>query len=83
MCIIVQSTQTASVSCTTEYINPLHLQDDTGGEQEGVDPTVGMGSGRRKRSSTVKRTLTKRQDNVAAKRELSDNVVLVSTATIG
>ena len=60
------------------YINTLGLSGDIGGDQEGGgDPTVSMGSGRRKKRSTMKRTLTKRQDVAPVEQEISENVTLV------
>ena len=78
--VSMQSNGRASVTCTPEYINPEGLTVDVGGDQEGGgDPTVSMGSGRRKRRSTIRRTLrNKRQEVVApTDQELSQNVTLV------
>ena len=65
--------------CTNEYINPLGLTtDEVRNDQEG-DPTVSMGNGRRrKRRSTVKRTLRKRQDVPSSDEAVSQNITLVS-----
>ena len=45
--------------CSNQYINPLNLEGDFSdqGDEEGGDPTVDMGTGRRKKRSTVTRTL--------------------------
>ena len=59
----------------SNYINPLGLEGDISGDQEGgADPTVSMGSGRRKKRSTVKRALSKRQEVAQPEQELSENV---------
>ena len=76
-----QSTGDASVTCTPQYINVLGLEGDITGDQEGGgDPTVSMGNGgRRKKRSTIKRTLrTKRQEETAVDQEVSENITLVS-----
>ena len=55
-----------TVMCQNNYVNPLQLEGDGSdleNQQEGGDPTVGMGTGRRKKRNTVKRTLrNKRQE---------------------
>ena len=62
----MQSTGGATVMCQNNYVNPLQLEgdgSDVENQQEGGDPTVGMGTGRRKKRNTVKRTLrNKRQE---------------------
>ena len=74
----MQSSGGASVTCNSEYINPLNLLGDVGDQEGGVDPTVGMGTtGGRKKRDTVKRTLKKRQE-APTEQELSQNVTLVS-----
>ena len=75
----LQATGGGSVTCTPDYINPLGLQGDISGDQEGGDPTVSMGTGRRKKRSTMKRVLSKRQEVTVAEEELSENVTLVRT----
>ena len=77
--INLQSTGAASVTCSPQYINPLGLEGDLGGNVEGrEDPTVSMGSGRRKRRSTVKRILrNKRQDVPSTEQDLSQNITVV------
>ena len=74
-----QSKGVVTVMCTNEYINPLGLTtDEVRNDQEG-DPTVSMGNGRRrKRRSTVKRTLRKRQDVPSSDEAVSQNITLVS-----
>ena len=69
------------MTCSNQYINPLQLVGDSIDEgDEGGDPTVGMGTGRRKKRSTVKRTLrNKPQESLTpAEQGLSENVTLVS-----
>ena len=68
------------MTCNSNYINPLMLEDDVNDNenQERGDPTVNMGSGRRKKRRTVKRTLIKRQDTSQAEQEMSENRNLVS-----
>ena len=62
----MQSTGGATVMCQNNFVNPLQLEGDGSdleNQQEGGDPTVGMGTGRRKKRNTVKRTLrNKRQE---------------------
>ena len=75
---ILQSTGAASVTCTPQYINPLGLEGDITGDQEGGgDPTVSMGTGRRKKRSTIRITRRKRQEPMTEEVELSENVTLV------
>ena len=67
------------MTCKSSYINPLKLKDD-GEVQESIDPTMNMGSGRRrKRSTTVKRKLRKRQEVTP---DLSENRTLVTNLII-
>ena len=70
------------MTCNPQYINPLGLEGDAGINIEGrEDPTVSMGSGRRKKRSTVKRTLrNKRQNEVPTEQDLSQNITVVSLA---
>ena len=77
----MQASGAATVMCNANYINPLLLKGDNNDDenQERGDPTVSMGSGRRKKRSTVKRTLTKRQDASPAGQKLSESRNLVST----
>ena len=65
------------MTCDGRYINPLGLIGDVGGDQEGG--TMSMGSGRRKRRSTIKRTLRKkRQEDVSPdEQNSSENRTLV------
>ena len=67
--------------CTNEYINPLNLEGEfiAEGDEEGGDPTVTMGTGRRKRRSTVKRTLRNKRQETPTEQGLSENITLVST----
>ena len=74
----IQSNGVVTVMCTNEYINPLGLTtDEDRNDQEG-DPTVSMGNGRRRKRSTVKRTLRKRQDAPSSDETVSQNITLVS-----
>ena len=69
------------MTCSNQYINPLQLVGDSIDEgDEGGDATVGMGTGRRKKRRTVKRTLrNKRQEALTPNEQgLSENVTLVS-----
>ena len=74
------------MTCNNRYINPLDLEidEDRTFEQEiGGDPTTEMGTGRRRKRSTVKRALrNKRQDSAPSEQGLSENVTLVSRATM-
>ena len=67
--------------CNNEYINPLNLEGDLSdqGDQEGPggDPTVSMGTGRRKKRSTVKRTLRNKRQEAPIEQQLSENRTLV------
>ena len=76
-----QSSGSASVTCSNEYINPLSLEGDfiDEGDEEGGDPTVGMGTGRRKKRSTVKRTLRNKRQEIPIEQGLSENITLVSS----
>ena len=68
--------------CHDNYINPLPLEGDGSDEQsqqEGGDPTVGMGTGRRKKRSTVKRILRNKRQEAPTELGLSENVTLVSS----
>lgn len=69
--------------CTNEYINPRGLTTDEDRNNQEGDPTVSMGNGRRKRRSTVKRTLKKRQDVSSSDENVSQNVTLVSSSMRG
>lgn len=82
--IHMQSSGAATVTCNGNYINPLMLEGDNNDDEnrERGDPTVSMGSGRRKKRSTVKRTLTKRQDASPAEQEFSENRNLVSAVVL-
>ena len=76
-----KKTGRATVVCQDKYINPLRLEGDGSDEenqQEGGDPTVGMGTGRRKKRSTVKRTLRNKRQETPTEQGLSENVTLVS-----
>ena len=66
--------------CSNQYINPLNLEGDFSdqGDEEGGDPTVDMGTGRRKKRSTVKRTLRNKRQEAPTEQGLSENVTLVS-----
>ena len=68
-------------SASNQYINPLNLEGEfiDEGDEEGGDPTVGMGTGRRKKRTTVKRTLrNKRQESLMPTEQgISENVTLV------
>ena len=76
-----QSTDTASVTCTNQYINPRELvvESDLNSDEE-RDPTVNMGNGRRKKRSTVKRTLRNKRQDVApqVEKDMSENITYVS-----
>ena len=76
----MQSSGSAGVECTNEYINPLNLDGEfvAEGDEEGGDPTVDMGTGRRKKRSTVKRTLRNKRQETPIEQEVSENVTLVS-----
>ena len=74
---MMQSTGGASVTCSSEFINPQNLAGDLG-DQEGGDPTVSMGTGRRKKRSTVKRTLRNKRQEAPTEQQISQNVTLVS-----
>ena len=79
-----QSNGVATVMCTNEYINPRGLTTDEDRNNQEGDPTVSMGNGRRrKRRSTVKRTLKKRQDVSSSDENVSQNVTLVSSSMHG
>ena len=70
--------------CQGNYINPLQLEGDRSdeqNEQEGGDPTVRMGTGRRKKRSTVKRTLRNRQQEKTTEQDVTESRVLVSTGS--
>ena len=69
------------MTCSNEYINPLSLEGDfiDEGDEEGGDPTVGMGTGRRKKRSTVKRTLRNKRQEIPTEQGLSENITLVSS----
>ena len=63
-----------------DFINPEGLSRGAGGDQEGTDPIVGGGNGRRRRRSLPKRSLKKRQESVMpVEQELSENITLVRT----
>ena len=68
--------------CSNQYINPLNLEGDFSdqGNEESGDPTVGMGTGRRKKRSTVKRTMRNKRQEASTPNEqgLSENITLVS-----
>ena len=69
------------MTCSNQYINALGLggDADVDDEQEqGGDPTVSMGTGRRKKRSTVKRTLRNKRQEAPADQGLSENITLVS-----
>ena len=68
------------MTCSNEYINPLNLEGDfiDEGDEEGGDPTADMGIGRRKKRSTVKRTLRNKRQEIPIEQGLSENVTLVS-----
>ena len=68
------------MTCNPQYINPLGLVGDAGINIVGrEDPTVSMGSGRRKKRSTVKRSLrNKRQNVLPTEQDLSQNITVVS-----
>lgn len=76
-----QFTRGATAVCSNEYINPSQLQgdeSDEGNQQEGGDPTVGIGTGRRKRRNTIKRTLrNKRQEASPSEQGLTEDRILV------
>ena len=81
----MQSTGGATVVCQGNYINPLQLEGDGGDEenqQEGGDPTVGMGTGRRKKRSTVKRTLRNKRQETPTEQGLTEDRVWVSSYSI-
>ena len=81
----MQSTGGATVVCQGNYINPLQLEGDGGDEenqQEGGDPTVGMGTGRRKKRSTVKRTLRNKRQETPTEQDLTEDRVWVSSYSI-
>ena len=76
-----KKTGRATVVCQDNYINPLRLEGDGSDEenqQEGGDPTVGMGTGRRKKRSTVKRILRNKRQETPTEQGLSENITLVS-----
>ena len=78
----MQSSGTATVICNGRYINPKSLEgdlNDNQDSQEGGDQTQPMGSRRRRKRSTIKRTLrNKRQDVAAPDKDLSENITFVS-----
>ena len=85
-CIIphctIQSTGAATVICNDKYINPLRLEGDLSDNQEGQeggDPTVSMGSGRRRKRSTVKRTLRNKRQEAPAEQDLTEHRSLVNS----
>ena len=72
------------MTCNTQYVNPLGLQGDITGDregQEGGDPTVSMGSGRRRKRSTVKRTLRNKRQEAPAEQQETQNITLVRVYT--
>ena len=80
--ICTQSTGGATVICHDNYINPMKLggdESDDQNQQEGGDPTVSMGTGRRKKRSTVKRTLRNKRQEAPTEQDLTEDRVLVST----
>ena len=76
----LQSSRGDVMTCNERYINPLNLALDSNnqGVGEGSDPTVGIGSRRRKKRSTVKRTLRNKRQEPQVQQGLSENVTLVS-----
>ena len=68
--------------CNNKYINPLKLEGDSLSDnqegQEGADPTVSMGSGRRRKRSTVKRTLRNKRQEATAEQDLTEHRSLVN-----
>ena len=78
----MQSSGTATVICDGRYINPKSLEgdlNDNQDSQESGDQTQPMGSRRRRKRSTIKRTLrNKRQDVGAPTKDLSENITFVS-----
>ena len=69
------------MTCSNQYINPLGLGsdgNDSDEQEQGGDPTVGMGTGRRKKRSTVKRTLRNKRQEASTEQGMSENVTLVS-----
>ena len=78
----MQSSGAATVTCDNQYINPLMLEDDVGNDpegQEGGDPTVSMGSGRRRKRSTVKRTLRNKRQEAPSEQDLTELRSLVNS----
>ena len=79
----VQSTGGATVVCQDNFINPKQLDGDGSDEeqnqQEGGDPTVSIGTGRRKKRNTVKRTLRNKRQETPTEQDLTEDRVLVST----
>ena len=83
MLYTAQSSGAATVICSERYVNPLGLESDLGvgdDDQEGQerDPTVSMGSGRRRKRSIVKRTLRNKRQEATAEHQLTENKTLVS-----
>ena len=65
------------MTCNNQYINPLGLEGDAevdDEQEQGGDPTVSMGIGRRKKRSTVKRMLRNKRQEVPTEQGLSENV---------
>ena len=78
----MQSTGGATVVCEDIFINPKQLEGDGSDEQnqqEGGDPTVSIGTGRRKKRNTVKRTLRNKRQQTPTEQDLTEDRVLVST----
>ena len=67
------------MTCNNQYINPLGLEGDAevdDEQEQGGDPTVSMGIGRRKKRSTVKRMLRNKRQEVPTEQGLSENVTV-------
>ena len=79
----MQSTGGATVDCQNNFINPKELDGDGSDEeqnqQEGGDPTVSIGTGRRKKRNTVKRILRNKRQETPTEQDLTEDRVLVST----
>ena len=70
----------ASVTCTRHYINPLGLEGVVTEVQESVGSRSDMDSTKRRKRSTMKKRISKRQDITLAQKELSESVTLVRAA---